>query len=340
MQQGDKPHKHYSIADLAGDPSFQEWATRQTTTADSYWDQWIQEHPDNAANANTARQILLQVRFRLHEPDAAELSASYERFTAAMAATQPAAGRLRSLFRFRNAAILSGLIAGAGLIAFFALRTTEQRISTAFGEVRSITLPDRSVVWLRANSELRFRSAWAKGMQREVWITGEGFFDIHPDKNLPAAGFIVHTPATDITVLGTAFDVKHRHNQTTVFLKTGKVRVDFPHRKTPGMILLPGDLITYHAQQQRVSASKADSTYSSWIQGKLLLENAPLSDIIQILEENYGEKIIVSDHQLLQKRIEGTIYLESREDILFIISHVLDIQISHRNDTLYFNNKK
>ncbi|WP_212004365.1 FecR family protein [Chitinophaga sp. HK235] len=340
MRHNDRPERNtYSVTDLLGDPSFQQWVLHQ----DGPWQEWITAHPEQAAVLETARQLLLQIRFVNHLPTDIAAEQSLNRFKAAVA-NMPETSRtsnIRQLFRFRQAAVWTGLIICAGIIAQYTWSQllAPQRIRTAFGEIKQVLLPDSSLVTLQANSELRYKRSWNK-QQREVWLKGEAYFRVHPDKTHPVAGFVVHSIDADVTVLGTEFDLKQRHHQTSVFLKSGKIRIDFHRQKTPGIILQPGDLIIYDALRQQVSSAQTDSTYSSWMHGKLTLINAPLSEIIQILENNYGEKIIVNDNNLLEKRIEGIIYLESKADILFILSNVLDIQISKQNDTMYFSNRK
>ncbi|RBL90564.1 FecR family protein [Chitinophaga flava] len=340
MQHNDRPDRNtYTVADLLGDASFQQWVLHQ----EGPWQEWTIAHPEQATVVETARQLLLQIRFVNHVPADIAAEQSLNRFKAAVANLQEPSrtSNIRHLFRFRQAAVWTGLIICAGVIARYTWSglLAPQRIQTAFGEIKQVLLPDGSQVILQANSELRYKRSWNK-QQREVWLKGEAYFRVHPDKTHPVAGFVVHSNDADVTVLGTEFDLKQRRHQTSVFLKSGKIRIDFHQPKAPGIILQPGDLVTYDALQQQVSSTQTDSTYSSWVHGKLTLNNAPLSEIIQILENNYGEKIIVNDKKLLEKRIEGIIYLESKADILFILSNVLDIQISKQNDTMYFSNRK
>lgn len=340
--QRDKPdNEKYSVTALVGDPSFVRWALQNDPAVAAQWETWVATDPEYAALAETARQLLLQVRFSEHMPTEETLTQSYNRFahTIAQLHQEPVLRRrLYTMLSWRNAAIWTGLLVCLGTAAWYTWRQkTMLQVSTAFGETRQVALPDSSLVTLRANSTLQYRRS-LNGQLREIWLKGEAYFRVNHDKK--AAGFIVHTPDADVTVLGTAFDLKQRHHRTAVFLQSGKVRVDFHDPRQQSRILSPGDLVEYDATVKQVSASKTDSSYSSWVQGKLTLVDAPLSDIIDILENNYGEKVVVNDEKIKDRKIEGIIYLENKADILFIISNVLDIQISRRNDTMYFSNRK
>lgn len=341
MQRDKRDNEKYSVTALLGEPSFVRWVLQRDPAATARWESWMAADPEHAATAETARQLLLQVRFAEHAPLEEAPTQSYQRFVDSVAQLRQSPvkrPRLYAVLTWRRAAIWTGLLAIAGAAALYTWRQqTTLKVSTAFGETRQVVLPDSSLVTLRANSTLQYRRS-LNGQLRELWLHGEAWFRVTPDKK--AAGFIVHTPDADITVLGTTFDLRQRQRRTAIFLQAGKVRVDFHDPQRTSRILSPGDLVEYDAQEQQVSASKADSSYSSWTQGKLTLTDAPLSDIIDILENNYGEKIVVSDEKIKERKIEGVIYLENKADILFIISNVLDIQISRRNDTMYFSNRK
>lgn len=71
------------------------------------------------------------------------------------------------------------------------------------GREYNIDLPDGTRVWLGANSLLKFPSEFAKEA-REVYIEGEGYFNVAHDKNSP---FIVKTHNINTKVFGTEFIV-------------------------------------------------------------------------------------------------------------------------------------
>jgi len=82
--------------------------------------------------------------------------------------------------------------------------TNINTLSTANGETYTILLPDSSKVWLNAASSLKYPSNFAALKNREVFLTGEGYFEVAKDKRHP---FIVHTLKQAVEVLGTHFNV-------------------------------------------------------------------------------------------------------------------------------------
>ena len=92
-----------------------------------------------------------------------------------------------------------------------------------YGQQSSLQLPDGTHVYVNAGSQLSFPAVFS-GEKREVYLTGEAFFDVHKDKEHP---FIVNTPDIEIMVTGTEFNVSSYSddNFTQTVLVEGAVSV-------------------------------------------------------------------------------------------------------------------
>ena len=66
----------------------------------------------------------------------------------------------------------------------------------------SINLSDGTKVWLNAASSLRFPVQFGKEQAREVYLSGEAYFEVAKNQKQE---FIVHTNSADIHVHGTSF---------------------------------------------------------------------------------------------------------------------------------------
>src|SRR3546814_8119082 len=78
--------------------------------------------------------------------------------------------------------------------------------SSDLGGEYQLILPDGSRVWLNAASSIRFPTVFT-GKEREVEITGEAYFEIEKNTNMP---FVVKKGNVEVQVLGTHFNVKDR----------------------------------------------------------------------------------------------------------------------------------
>ena len=82
--------------------------------------------------------------------------------------------------------------------------------TTARGHKAKIVLPDGTRVTLNAASSLVYPESF-HGKNRQVELTGEGFFEVTSD---PARPFLVQSPNFSTTVLGTVFNIAAYDEET------------------------------------------------------------------------------------------------------------------------------
>jgi len=222
--------------------------------------------------------------------------------------TQINSGRSFRLQPWLIAASLSGLTILLGFLYYFIYNTTEVH-QTQFGEIKTLKLPDGSTVHLNANSRLSYSSSLATDQIREVWLTGEAYFEVSRQKNATnqPVKLVVHTNQVDIEVLGTAFNVKDRRGITQVVLDEGKVRLTAPETSTKLLAMAPGESAQVD-QQQSVSIQKVmePAQVSSWKDNELYFNDQPLYEIQEILADNYGLELQFADDELSQLRFTGS----------------------------------
>ena len=97
-------------------------------------------------------------------------------------------------------------------------------ISTPRGGQYQVVLADGSKVWLNAASSLRFPTSFT-GNNREVTLTGEGYFEVTHDDAKP---FKVLANGVEIKVLGTHFNINAYDDEATIktTLLEGSVKVE------------------------------------------------------------------------------------------------------------------
>jgi transmembrane sensor len=209
------------------------------------------------------------------------------------------------------------------------------QFQTAFGEQKNILLPDGSKIQLNGNSSIHYSSEWNTTNDREIWISGEAFFEVtHTANHQP---FIVHTgESLDVKVLGTRFNVKVRRHKTEVMLEEGKVRLQMnavPGRDT--LTMKPGDLVTLMKEdlkQETVIASR----YAAWKDHKLYFSETPLSEVAKILEDTYGFEVQFKKRSLNDRKLSGEIQSKDGEEILTAIRESLDIKITEDGRKVVF----
>jgi transmembrane sensor len=204
-------------------------------------------------------------------------------------------------------------------------------IKTSFGQTRLLTLPDKSVVTLNGNSSVRYAEKWDTDQPREVWITGEGFFDVVHTANHQR--FVVHLPSgIDVEVLGTRFNVYGRQANTKVILDTGKIRLNVNRKTGDPMVMQPGEMFEANAEAKTFFTHRVNAkALSSWHDGKLTFDGTRLSEVAQILQDTYGLTVRFSDAGLANQTISGTVPNQNSETILNGLATLFNLNIIHNN---------
>ena len=224
------------------------------------------------------------------------------------------------------AALVIGLFLGIYITSL--LNRPEPASYTAHspaGSVSEWTLPDGTVIFLNAGSELKY-SAAAKG-PRTVHLTGEAWFNVMPDKKRP---FIVNTQYYDVEVTGTKFNVKAYEDDREVVttLEEGEIILMPTENLQLGdkIILKPGDQAVFDKNIREMVLRNVNTRwYTSWKDNKLVFMNMDLKDLIILLERKYGVEIVVKNQDILTYHCDGTFKNETIIEVLEIIKKTLPI---------------
>jgi transmembrane sensor len=215
------------------------------------------------------------------------------------------------------------------------------QIKTGYGEIKSIILPDSSVVTLNANSSIRIPEEWTETSGRQVWLEGEAYFQVQK-KPATAAKFVVHTRQVDVEVLGTKFNVNARRQLAVVSLEEGKVRLSMHgsdsavlEKRTP-MVLRPGQVVVIDgAQQAKINEERDVAVRSGWTHHEFHFDNTPLKDIAGMIEDTYGYKMEVADSSMLQVAISGDIRVRNVEEMIKVLEGTSGYAMRIEAKTIY-----
>ncbi|MGE6355480.1 FecR family protein [Flavobacterium sp. NPDC079362] len=207
----------------------------------------------------------------------------------------------------RNWAIAASLIFLMGLSCFFYLssvQTITKEYATKSGEHSKITLSDGTQIWLNAGSLLKYPTKF-KGGTREVYLTGEAFFDVAKDKEHP---FIIHTDKMDTKVLGTSFNVQAYPDHATqeVSVLTGRVNVKSTFTEE-NVYVTPGQKVVFKSQNNKLQAFTdiPVNSISLWRKNIIVFEDAPLPEVIATINRNYNVAIQIENKNLNNLKISA-----------------------------------
>jgi transmembrane sensor len=230
------------------------------------------------------------------------------------------------------------LTAVAATVAiFFFLYLSVPTIKAWFGQTKlvamqvsqqqQITLSDGSTVYINAGSEFKHPDHF-NGKTREVYLSGEAYFDIKHDPSHP---FIVHTGKLITTVLGTAFNIKAPKLSPDIIVTVNRGKVSVSDEKQLIGYITPNQQITYNIEttkheQRNVNAEEV----ISWQQRELRFDDMRFEDVAKTLQERFNVKISFTNDKVKNCRFSGTA-LKGKT-----IDQVLKVICAFNNSTYHY----
>lgn len=192
-------------------------------------------------------------------------------------------------------------------------------------------LSDGSIIKINAHSKLTYPEEFNSKL-REVNLDGEAFFEISSNKEKP---FIIHYRDANIKVVGTSFNVKTSKDKVVVSVKTGKVLlycVSLNSNDTNLVTLIAGnkgilDLTTKNAYKEELS----NENDIFWLTKTLVFNKTELSEVIEILQNNYNVNIVIKNSELNKLRLSTSFKDQDIDSILDIISTSFNLKITKTN---------
>ena len=151
-----------------------------------------------------------------------------------------------------------------------------------------LVLPDGTIVWLNAESSLRFPTSFTDN-ERKVYAKGELYFDEKHDEVKP---FIVDVErGYTIRVLGTEFNLRAYDDSPVVTtLVEGCVQV---WSASDSVLLSPGQQALEMSGNHGIEVLDVDVVpYVAWHEGKFHFVRTPLKDIMEELARWYDVEVV------------------------------------------------
>ena len=316
----------YTPEEFATDDFFIHWVLSTDLEAETFWQNWLEVYPFKRNDVEIARQLVL-VANHLPVPvvPESEIAALKQSVFDRIEADEPTQTVSRPLFArwYWAAAVIAGLVSLGGW--YFVMHERENKagyaqlvkqatekydlveVENQTKPTRLIVLPDGSSVLLKKGSKLSYPAYFSRNL-REIYLSGEAFFEIAKDPNRP---FYVFANEIVTKVLGTSFNVMAFPNdkRIQVTVKTGKVSVyeakspEAAHqaqtRQLEGLILNPGQEVVFskEANQMETRLVKHTVTPIASPQSGTIQEMAfeydetPVSQIFSQLEKTYNIRI-------------------------------------------------
>jgi transmembrane sensor len=231
-------------------------------------------------------------------------------------------------------------VVSIGALALFGLRyiaSSANRVATAVGEQRNVTLPDGSRMFVNALSHLRIDYT---AHRRDIeLISGEAVFQVARD---PARPFVVHTKTASVRALGTQFNVYQRRDDTAlVSVIEGRVQITrlalargaAPPKKSDVENLSAGEeaKVTRRRIERRAHPDVAKTV--GWREGRLFFDETPLAEMVHEFNRYGGPLQLKLEGGGFERYRFGGVFNANEPDVLVeILERQKDLSVERQPD--------
>jgi transmembrane sensor len=193
---------------------------------------------------------------------------------------------------------------------------------TALNERSTVSLQDGSSVTLDSGTRLAAR--FLPGRREIMLLDGQALFHVAKDPSRP---FVVRAGDRTVTALGTVFDVRLDKGRVRVTLLEGRVAVRPIAAGTGGRVavLQPRQELVEVSQGMPVVRAVDVDKAVSWTEGRLYLEDEPLSQAVEEMNRYAQNRIVLTDPALGALRVNGMFRTDNQTGFVAALQATLPI---------------
>ncbi|WP_291836971.1 FecR domain-containing protein, partial [Brevundimonas sp.] len=212
--------------------------------------------------------------------------------------------------------------AAALAIGAWAWQQSRTVFATGVGEQRLVQLADGSSIRLDTASRIRVR--FADGRRLVDLERGQALFTVAHDRTRP---FIVDAGGTQVTAVGTVFDVRRDGATVSVTLVSGAVDVTPEGAGRAVRRMAAGE-------QTRVSSNGLDTqaadveAETSWTDGRIVFRDTPLRQAVSEVNRYLTAKIELDAASLDAVPVNGVFRTGDRDAFVSTASQVFELEVS------------
>jgi ferric-dicitrate binding protein FerR (iron transport regulator) len=223
-----------------------------------------------------------------------------------------------------------------------------------FGKGRNV-LPDGTIVWVNSNSSITCKPGYGQS-NRDIMLSGEAYFDV-THRALP---LVVHAGPVNITVKGTAFNVRSYPGDSKVetALIRGVVELSTHYDAERKILLKPNEkIVIYTKEDCRPAKARGIESISSqplvyevnkltresqsrlipeiaWLDNKLVFNSEPLADLAERMGRWYNVSIHIEDESIAREKFTGVFQNESLEEALNAMQLTYSFRYSRKGNII------
>ena len=212
------------------------------------------------------------------------------------------------------------------LIGLFSFSNLPVRLQadhlTVVGERQRLQLDDGAKVLLNTNSAF---SSNIKDHQRIGRLyQGEAFFEVMPNHGLPLE---IDAGPVRASVRDTDFAVRYLNGEAQVQVQRGNV--DLSNTVNDARVRLSaGESIRIGPKGFGARAKLDANKDMAWVQGRLIFENCPMSEVLAELRRYYPGWIVNTNERLASVAVTGNYRLDQPLDVVRSLAHITSAKLT------------
>lgn len=294
---------------------------------------WLEASPENVSTAE-ALQAIWENSSEPTLPFTVDVNADFQALQSRLQNAPEAKRTMRPIIgRLIRAAAAVVLLGGA----VWAYRTSfpdpvMNTVAVHDEAVRQINLSDGTRVWLRRNASLTYPETFT-GNKRTVSIEGEAYFDVQHDVQHP---FLVQLPSRGkVEVLGTQFAVNTHLQESSVLVRSGKVRFQ-PGGSNRDVVLTAYQAADYYGEDKPFVVRNLTSLNElSWQSGGLEFVRTPLARVVEDLEKHYDVSIELENQNLADCLHTAPLTNQSIDNVLASLALTYNLRVKKTGPAQY-----
>lgn len=314
------PFYHYNLEDFLTDDDFRGWVKNGQPRNDFFWAKLRSEYPEKAPLMDQAAELILTWEKQPSDLTHEELDHEVNRIlndsaVRIMASRKANIVRLRWWYAAAAVLVLVGigwLVSGEKVFPkspytykrYVAISPVPlKEIINKGKKAMNVSLPDGSEIRLMPNAAVSYAPVFVQNHKREVYLSGEAFFEVQKDKANP---FFVYANDLVTRVVGTSFTIKSSSERVEVIVRTGKVAVmqakDLNGDKQGiEMLLTPNQQVVFTAEKPVLARGITENPVAiarPVIKPDFTFDNQPVGEAFKLLQETYGIPILYDSTRL------------------------------------------
>lgn len=194
---------------------------------------------------------------------------------------------------------------------------------------KQVVLADGSTIRVNSLSQLKYPAVFNR-KTREVYLSGEAYFDIKHDAARP---FIIHTGKVVTTVLGTAFNIKEDNLLHTIVVTVTRGKVSVANGKTQLGVITPNQQISFNVTNNRLIQKDVDTKQVIAWEGDIHFDDISFADAAAQLQDRFKVKISFTNEKVKACRFTGTaLKADKLDDILKVICALNNASYQNKPD--------